>query len=195
MLEKDSIPSGRARWSVLSISDVYFSYLQKDNTIFMFIPFPVTQGTIVHSMTVSLTLWLECSQLIIKRSLCLLVMPVMVTLSGWNRSLLLISMDVMLVIFAMSGCDQLVRCPTHIAGNRLDLVISDAHNMVDVFVGTPLGTSGHCFVSCVLCVPQSVPEHNVTSTAFLKHRTNWDRVGGAVRSFTWSTILKSADLL
>ena len=27
----------------------------------------------------------------------------------------------------------------------------------DVFVGTPLGTSDHCFVSCVLRVGQSVP--------------------------------------
>ena len=33
------------------------------------------------------------------------------------------------------------------------------------------------------------------STVFLKHRTNWDSVRSAVRSFTWSTILKSANRL
>ena len=33
------------------------------------------------------------------------------------------------------------------------------------------------------------------STVFLKHRTNWDDVSTAVKSFTWSTILKSADTL
>ena len=43
----------------------------------------------------------------------------------------------------LSGCEQLVRCPTHIAGNRLDLVMTDAPDIVDVFVGTPLGTSDH----------------------------------------------------
>ena len=88
-----------------------------------------------------------------------------------------------------------VHCPTHIAGNRLDLVIRDAPDIVDVFVGTALGTSDLCFVSCVLCVEQSVPEYNVRSTVFLKHHTNWDIVCCAVTSFTWITILKSADPL
>ena len=32
----------------------------------------------------------------------------------------------------LSGCEQLVRCSTHIAGNRLDLVMSDAPDIVDV---------------------------------------------------------------
>ena len=74
----------------------------------------------------------------------------------------------------LSGCDQLVRCPTHIAGNRLDLDLTDAPDRVDVFVGTPLGTSDHSIVSCVLRVEQCVPEHNVRSTVFLKHCTNWE---------------------
>ena len=40
--------------------------------------------------------------------------------------------------FNLSGCEQLVRCPTHIAGNRIDLVMADVPDIVDVFVGTPL---------------------------------------------------------
>ena len=35
----------------------------------------------------------------------------------------------------LSGCEKLVRCPTHIAGNRLDLVMTDVTDIVDVFVG------------------------------------------------------------
>ena len=93
----------------------------------------------------------------------------------------------------LSGCEQLVNCPTHIAGNRLDLVMTDVPDIVDVSVGTPLGTSDHCFVSCVLRVEQSVLEYNIRSTIFLKHRTNWNNVRRAVRCFTWSTMLKSAD--
>ena len=95
------------------------------------------------------------------------------------------------------GCDLLGRCPTHIAGNRLDLVMTDVPDIVDVVVGTPLGNSDHCFVSCVFLVEQSVSEYNVRSTLFLKHRTNWVSVrgSGAVRSFTWNTILRSADPL
>ena len=75
-----------------------------------------------------------------------------------------------------------MHCPTHIAGNRLDLVMTDVIDLVDVVVGIPMGTSDHCNVSCVLCVEQSVPEYNVKSSVFLKQRTNW--------SFTWSTIFE-----
>ena len=95
----------------------------------------------------------------------------------------------------LPGFGQLVHCPTHIVGNRLDLVMMFAPDTVDVFAGTPLRTSDHCFVSCVLRVEQSVPKLNVRNTVFLKHRTNWDNVCCAVRSFTWSTILMSADPL
>ena len=41
-------------------------------------------------------------------------------------------------------------------------------------VGTPLGTSDHCYVNCVLRVEQYVPEYNVRSTVFPKYRTNFD---------------------
>ena len=79
-------------------------------------------------------------------------------------------------------------CPTHIAGNRLDLVMADVPDIVDVFVGTPLGTSDHSFVCCMLCVEQSVSEYNVRCTTFLKHHTNWDSVRSAVWSFKRSII-------
>ena len=84
---------------------------------------------------------------------------------------------------------------THINDNRLVLVMTDVLDIVDVVVGTPLGTSEHCFVSCVIRVDQSVPKYNVRSTVFLEHRTNLVSVLSAVSSFTWSTILKSVDPL
>ena len=95
----------------------------------------------------------------------------------------------------LSGCEQLERCPTYIAGNRLDLVMADVPDIVDMVVGTPLGTSDYFFVSCALRVKQFVPEYCVRSTVFLKHRTNWDSVCSAIRSLTWSTILRSTDPL
>ena len=63
----------------------------------------------------------------------------------------------------LSGCELLVLCPTEIAGNRLDIVMTDTPDILDVVVGTPLGNSDHCFVSCVLRVEQSVLEYNVLS--------------------------------
>ena len=74
-----------------------------------------------------------------------------------------------------------------------NLIVPD---IVDVFVGTPLATSDHWFVSCVLRVEQSVPEYNMRSTVFLKRRSNWDNVRFAgMQDFSCSPILKSADQL
>ena len=50
---------------------------------------------------------------------------------------------------------MLCRCNenTYYTGNRLDLVMTDAPVIVDVFVGTPLGTYDHCLsVNCVVRV-------------------------------------------
>ena len=47
----------------------------------------------------------------------------------------------------LSGCEQFVSCPSHIDGSRLDFVMNDASDIVDVFVVTPLNTKHHCFVS------------------------------------------------
>ena len=88
----------------------------------------------------------------------------------------------------LSGCEKLVHCPTHIAGDRLYLVMSDVPDIVDVYVGTPLGTSDHCFVSCALRVEQSVTEYYFSRTI---HRTNWDNVHSADSSFTLITIFNS----
>ena len=61
-------------------------------------------------------------------------------------------------------------CLTLITGNRPNLVMTDVPEIVYVVVGSSLGTSDHFFVSCVFRVEQSVPEYNVRSTVFLKHR-------------------------
>ena len=81
-------------------------------------------------------------------------------------------------------------CAVLLSANRLDRVMTDVRDIVDVVVCTLLGTSDRCFVSCVLRVEQSVPDFNVRSAVFLKHCTNWDSVRGAFKSFTWSTVLK-----
>ena len=64
----------------------------------MFLPFTVTQDTMVYCMTVSLTLLLWYSQLIIRQSSSLLVMSMLITLNDLSGSLLLIA-GVMLLIF------------------------------------------------------------------------------------------------
>ena len=96
----------------------------------MLMPSTVIQDATVHFTTVvSLTLWLEHSQLMIKQSLPLLSLW-LESVSPTDRH----GRDAL----DFSSCEQLVCCPTHIAGNRLDLVMTDVPDIVDVFVGTPL---------------------------------------------------------
>ena len=52
------------------------------------------------------------------------MMPILITLSCRSQSLILIDMGVMLLIFLMSGYEQLERGPTHIAVNIPDLVMT-----------------------------------------------------------------------
>ena len=42
-----------------------------------------------------------------------------------------------------SGCEQMVTEPTHIDGGALDLVLTSVHDLVEVRVGSPFGTSDH----------------------------------------------------
>lgn len=93
----------------------------------------------------------------------------------------------------LSGCSQLVTSPTHIAGNTLDLVITEVPDVVDVSVGTPLGTSDHCCLNLHVTVNQSLPSYDVRRTVFLKNRVNWDRVREDVQDIAWSEIFKAQD--
>ena len=134
----------------------------------MFMPFTLTQGMMVHFLTVSLILWLWYNQLLmIRRSLSFLVMPMQITLRGWSRSLLLIGMGVMLLIF------EIYLVLSSLCAVPLTLLVTDSIlwwlislTIVDVFVGTTLGISDHCYVSFLLSFEQSVPEYNVRSTVF-----------------------------
>ena len=139
----------------------------------MFMAFTVTHGTMVHFIIVSLTLWLMHVQSVDDKTVFVFVGDANAHHSEWESFSPTDRHGRDALDFCnLPGCEQSVRCSTHIAGNRLDLVMTDAPDIVDVFVGTPLGTSEHCFVSCVLLVEQSVPEYNVRSTVFLKNRTN-----------------------
>ena len=86
-----------------------------------------------------------------------------------------------------------MRGATHIAGNRLDLVMTNAPDILVVSVGSPFGSSDHCYVICVLPDEQAVSEDNVRNSVLLKLHTNWDRVRNAIRSLTQSSVLISLD--
>ena len=106
MFEGVNWPSNMAQGMSLDVSEGFSSFRQSKlecsshescvfriwrriNNFYVF-TFTVTQGTMVQFMIDSLALWLGYSQLIIRQSLSFLVMRMLITLSGWSRSLLLI---------------------------------------------------------------------------------------------------------
>ena len=135
MLGKDSAPSGRASWSVLATSLVCFIFAIGE-TFFMFVPLyhnPGQDGSIYHCLLDSMA-WVQPVD--DKAVFVLLVLRMLITLSGWSQSLLLINIGMMLSIFVIC-----LVVSSYGAVLLLLLVIDS--------IGTPLSTSDHCFVSCV----------------------------------------------
>ena len=94
MLGKDSAPSGRARWSVLAMSLLCFILAVKINNFYVCAFYRnIRHDDSLHNCRLD-SLLLRYNQLLIKLSLSLLVMPMLITLSGWSRSLLRIGIDV-----------------------------------------------------------------------------------------------------
>ena len=57
----------------------------------------------------------------------------------------------------VSGCDQLVVCPTHAHDGTLDLLMTDVTDLVLVAVVAPIGNSAHSSLSAVISIAQAVP--------------------------------------
>ena len=72
----------------------------------------------------------------------------------------------------VSGCDQLVVGPTHARDGTLDLLMTDAPDLVWVSVVAPIGNSDHSSLSAVISMAQAVPNLCVSRKVFLKHQAN-----------------------
>ena len=89
----------------------------------MFMPFTITQDTKVHFIAVSLTLWLGKS--VDYKSVFVFVGDVNDHHSEWLESISPTDRHGCdaLNCCNLSGCEQLVHCPTYIADNRLVLLM------------------------------------------------------------------------
>ena len=74
----------------------------------------------------------------------------------------------------VSGCDQLVVGPTHARCGTLDLLMTDAPDVVRVAIVAPIGNSDHSSLSVVISMAQAVPNVCVSRKVFLKHQVNWN---------------------
>ena len=85
----------------------------------------------------------------------------------------------------VSGCDQLVVCPTYACGGTLDLLMTDVPDLVQVAVIAPIGNSS---LSTVISMDQTVSNLCVIRKFYLKNQFNWNAVCGAIQDLPWHNI-------
>ena len=88
----------------------------------------------------------------------------------------------------VSGCDQLVVCPTHARGGPHDLLMTDVPDQVRVSVVVPISNSDHSSLSAVISIAQAVQNLCVSRKVFLKHQINWNTVCSAMQDLPWRNI-------
>ncbi len=93
----------------------------------------------------------------------------------------------------VSGCSQLVAGSTHLAGNRLDIFLTDVPDIVKVTTMAPLGTSDHSAISIQLDLRQNILAYTVTKEVFLKGRVYWSSVKEDVSHIRLGPILSNPD--
>ena len=92
-----------------------------------------------------------------------------------------------------SGCEQLVRGPTHALGGALDLLFTDVPELVKVSVVAPIGSSDHSTLSVSLDIRQRVPEFTIRREVLLKSRADWDAIASDISSLPWGDIRRAPD--
>lgn len=88
----------------------------------------------------------------------------------------------------LCACAQLLRGPMHVRSKRLDFVMTDVPDVVEVSSRSPIGSSDHCFGSYRVSVEHVTPVHIVTRRVHLYHRINWKPVKEAVAGYLWGDI-------
>ena len=92
-----------------------------------------------------------------------------------------------------SGCEQVIREPTHSSGNCLDLVFTDSPGVITSTVDPPVGTSDHCTIFITISMEQTTPNIAHTSKVFIKSRADWDGILTDLSQISWPQIYKEAE--
>ena len=78
--------------------------------------------------------------------------------------------------------------PTHACGGTLDLLMTDAIDLVWVAVVAPQGSSDHSSLSTAISMALTVPNLCVSRRVLLKHRVNWTSVCDVIGERSWRRI-------
>ena len=92
-----------------------------------------------------------------------------------------------------SGCDQIIHSPTHRSGNCLDLIFTDNPGVVAGNVGSPVGTSDHCYVSAIIKTEHAVPDISFSRKIYQKSQADWDCILNDLRELDWPDIYRQVE--
>ena len=90
-----------------------------------------------------------------------------------------------------SGYEQMVMEPGDIDGGVLDLVLTDVHNLVEVRIGSPIGTTGHGAIFLDVILEQSISHLLCRQKVYLKNSVDWELLRGDVKGLNWNNIIRS----
>ena len=71
------------------------------------------------------------------------------------------------------------------------MVLTDVHDLVEVRVGSPVGTSDHSAIFMDVVLEQSIPHLVCRQIVYLKNSVDWKLVIGGVKGLHWKGILRS----
>ena len=85
----------------------------------------------------------------------------------------------------LSGYTQLIKEPTHKLGNCLDLLLTNAPDVVDSLVDSPLDNSHHFSISFSVKMGFKIPSITFSQKVHLKSRVDWPRVSENICNSNW----------
>ena len=94
-----------------------------------------------------------------------------------------------------SGCDQIIHSPTHRSCNYLDLIFTVTPGVVAGNVGSPVGTSDHCYVSAIIKTEHVVPDISFSCKLYLKSQADWDGILNDLRELYWPDNYRQVDFV
>ena len=94
-----------------------------------------------------------------------------------------------------SGCDQIIHNSTHRSGNCLDIIFTDTPGVVVGDVGSPVGSSDHCYVSAIIKTEHDVPDKSFSHKIYLKSQADWYGILNYLRELDWPDIYRQVDFV
>ena len=77
----------------------------------------------------------------------------------------------------------------------MDLIFTDTPGVVAGNVGSPIGTSDHCYVSVIIKTEHAVSDISFSSKSSLKSQPDWDGILNYLCKLDWPHIYRQVDFV